>query len=135
MGEVDQPLLRSLVIAAGNYAKAAAGAFVQMGEPAGILLLIDEGILSLFRAEAMPPDLHRAMVVVELDVEKAPAVRAPHRRAVGFLDDIVKVRGSSPIAHADGKILRSLGVGAPGLQLVIRRMPAAAEPEIFIIRR
>ena len=79
------------MVAAGDHAESAAGAFVQMGEPAGILLLIDQNVVRLRRAEAMPPDLHRAMVVVELDVEEALAVRAPHHRAVGLLDEIVKV--------------------------------------------
>ena len=53
-----------------------------MGEPAGVLLLIDQGVVRLLRAEPVAPDLHRAVVVVELDVEEAAAVRGsrPRRR-------------------------------------------------------
>ena len=40
----------------------------------------------------------------------------------------------SPVAHADREIFRTLGVGAPGLQFVVRRMPRAAELEIFVVR-
>ena len=96
IGEIDQPLLGGLVVAAGDHAEAAAGAFMQMGEPAGILLFIDQHIVGLLRAESMPPDLHRPMVVVELDVEEAFAVPAPDHAAVGLLDEIVKVRAGLP---------------------------------------
>ena len=135
MGKIDQPLLGGFVVAARDHAEAAAGAFVEMGEPAGILLFIDQHIVGLLGAEAMAPDLHRAMVVVELDVEEALAVGAPHHRAVGFLDEVVEVLAAFPVAHADGKIFRALDVGAPGLEPVIRRMPRAAELEIFFVRR
>ena len=86
IAEIDQPMLRGFVVAAGNDAEAAAGALMDMGEPAGILLLVDQQVVGLRRAEAMAPDLHRAVVVVELDVEEAFAIRAPHHRAVGLLD-------------------------------------------------
>ena len=133
IGEIDQPLLGGLVIAAGDHAEAAAGALMQMGEPAGILFLVDQHVVGLRRAEPVPPDLHRAMVVVELDIEEAVAVRAPDHAAVGLLDQIVAIGAGGPVAHADGKIFRALGVGAPGLQLVVRRMPRAAELEIFVV--
>ncbi|MGY3645829.1 hypothetical protein ACVWW2_001120 [Bradyrhizobium sp. LM4.3] len=53
--------------------------------------------------------------------------------AVGLLDDVVKIRSGRPVAHADGEIFRALGVGAPGLQLVVVRVPAAAEFEICVV--
>jgi len=56
------------VIAAGDHAKSAAGAFMDVGEPAAVLLLMDQDIVLLRRAETMLPDLHRAMVVVELHI-------------------------------------------------------------------
>ena len=71
IGEIDQPLLRGLVVAAGDHAKAAGRTLMQMGEPAGILLFINQRVVGLLGAQPMPPDLHRAMVVVELDVEEA----------------------------------------------------------------
>ena len=82
IGEIDQPLLRSFVVAAGDHAEAAAGAFMQMGEPAGILLLVNQDIVGLLGAEAMAPHLHRAMIVVELDVEESCCSRRsiPRRR-------------------------------------------------------
>ena len=46
---------------------------MQMGEPAGILLFIDQDVVGLLGAEPVTPDLHRAMIVVELDVEEAVA--------------------------------------------------------------
>src|SRR6478609_8784496 len=108
---------------------------MQVGEPAGILFLVNQNIVRLPGAETMPPDLHRAVVVVELDVEKTLAVRAPEHPAVGLLDEIVAVFPALPIAHADRKIFRALCVGAPGLQPMVRRVPAAAELEVFVACR
>ena len=133
--EIDQPLLGRLMVAAGDHAEAAARAFVQMGEPAGILLLINQDVIGLLRAQAMPPDLHRPVVVVELDVEEASGVRTPHHAAVGFLDDIVEVGPRGPVADANGEIFRALGVRTPGMEPVVRGMPAAAELEIFVVGR
>ncbi|MEY9406157.1 hypothetical protein ABH989_000623 [Bradyrhizobium ottawaense] len=121
------------MVAASDDAEAAAGALVQMGEPAGILLFIDQRVVGLFGAEPMPPHLHRTMVVVELHVEEALAIRGPDHAAIGLLDHVVEILGRCPVAHADRKIFRALGVGAPGLQLVIIGVPAAAEPEIFVV--
>ncbi len=121
------------MIAARDHAEAAAGALMQMGEPAGILLLVDERVVGLPGAEPVPPHLHRAMVVVELHIEEALAVLAPDDAAVGLLDQIVKILARRPVADADGEIFRALGVGAPGLQLVIVRVAAAAELEIFVV--
>ena len=132
MRQIDQPLLGGLMVAAGDHAEAPAGAFMQMGEPAGILFLIDQRVIGLFGAEPMPPDLHRPVVVVELDVEEALGVRAPDHAAVGLLDQVVAVLAAGPVAHADRKIFRALGVGAPGLQRVVGRMPRAAELEIAV---
>src|SRR2546430_6637788 len=80
----------------------------------------------------MTPVLHRAVVVIELDVEEAFAVRAPHHRAIGLFHEIVNVEPGVPIADADGEIFRALGVRAPGLELVVVRMPAAAESEVGV---
>lgn len=72
---------------------------MQMSEPAGILFFINEDVVRLAGSQAMaPPDLHRAVIVVELDVEEAFAVQAPDHAAVGFLDDI-KSR-SAPLAQS-----------------------------------
>ena len=95
IGEVDQPLLRGFMVAAGDHAEAAGRALMQMGEPAGILFLIDQRVVRLLRAQPMPPDLHRAVVVVELDVEEAVAIRAPDHAAVGLLDEVVAIRRRS----------------------------------------
>ena len=124
---------RGLVIAAGDHAEAAAGALVQMGEPAGILLFVDQRVVGLLGAELMPPHLHRAMIVVELHIEEGFRILAPDHAAVGLLDDVVKILAGRPVAHADREIFRALGVGAPGLQLVVVRVPAAAELEIFVV--
>ncbi len=122
------------MIAARDHAEAAARALMQMGEPAGILLLVDQHIVGLFRAQSMPPYLHRPMVVVELDVEEAVCVQAPDHAAIGLLDEIVEVGAACPVAHADRKIFRAFRVRAPGVQPVVRRMPAAAELEILFAR-
>ena len=133
IGKIDQALLGGFVVAAGDHAEAAAGAFMQMGEPAGILFLVDQNIVRLLGAEAMPPDLHRTVVIVELDVEEAFAVDAPHHAAVGLLDQVVVVLAGRPVAHPDREIFRALDVGAPGLEPVVGRMPRAAELEIFLV--
>jgi hypothetical protein len=82
----------------------------------------------------MPPDLHRAVVVVELDVKEAVAILAPHDAAVGLLDQVVAIGSGRPVAHADRKIFGALGIGAPRLQFVVMRMPRAAELEVFVAR-
>src|SRR5258708_24417389 len=102
---------------------------MHMGEPAGIVFFINQNIVGLRCSQAMPPNLHRAVVVVELYVEEAFAVGCPHYRAVGLLDDVLKVSAGSPVAHANGKIFRALDVGTPGLEAVIRLLPRAAELE------
>ena len=135
IGKIDQPLLRGFVVAAGDHAEPAAGAFLDMGEPAGILFLVDQDVVRLRRAEAMAPDLHRAMIVVELYVEEGFGIRGPHHAAVGFLDQIGAVLAVGPVAHSNRKIFRAFDVRAPGLQPVIRRMPRAAELEVFMIGR
>src|SRR5216684_88793 len=80
----------------------------------------------------MFPDLHRAMVVVEFYIIECRRAGVPDHGAVGLLDEVVAVFSALPIAHADCKVFRTLDISAPGLQPVIRRMPAAAEPEIFM---
>ncbi len=105
---------------------------MQMGEPAGIGFLVDQDIVGLRRAEAMVPDLHRPVVVVELDVEEAFGIRAPDHAAVALLHEIVVVAAAVPFAHPDREIFRALDVGAPGDEPVVGRMPAAAEPEIVV---
>ena len=106
-----------------------------MGKPAGIVLFINQNVVRLRCSQAMAPDLHWAVVVVEFYIEEAFAVGSPDHRAVGLLDDVVKVRGTFPVAHTNRKIFRALDVRAPGLKPVIRRMPRAAELEIFMVRR
>src|SRR5262249_3550777 len=113
----------------------ARSAFVNMGEPAGILLLIDQHVVGLLGAEAMAPHLHRAVIVVELDVEETLAIGRPDDGAVGFLDDIIKLVPRIPFAHADRKIFGALGVGAPGDEPVVSGVTRAAETEIFVILR
>ena len=133
VGEIDQPLFRGLVVAAGDHAEAAGRTLMQMGEPAGILFLIDQRVVRLPGAEPMTPDLHRAVVVVELDVEEAVAILAPDHAAIGLLDEVVAIGAGRPVAHPDREILRALGVGGPRLQFVVRRMPRAAELEIVVV--
>src|SRR6185437_3066143 len=110
----------------------AAGAFMDMREPAGIVLLVNENIGGLRHAQAVTPNLHRAMVVVKLDVKEALAIRAPYHRAVCLLDQILKVGAIGPVAHADREVFRALDIGTPGLKPVIRRMPRAAELEVLL---
>src|SRR5258708_4776167 len=106
-----------------------------MREPAGIFFLVNQDIVGLLCPQAMTPDLHRAVVVVEFYVKEAVGVLAPHHGAVGFLDYVVEVGLGRPVAHASGKIFRALEIGTPGLQPEIRRMPRAAELEIFMALR
>ena len=105
---------------------------MDMGEPAGILLLVDQDIVRLRRSQPVPPHLHRAMIVVELDVEEALAVGAPDHAAVGLLDEIVAVPAVLPFAHPDREIFRALDVGAPGREPVVVGMARAAELEIVM---
>src|ERR1700751_5739085 len=78
----------------------------------------------------MPEHLHRAVIVVELDIEEAFGVGGPDNAAVGLLDEVAMILAAIPFAHADRKIFRTLHVRAPGNEPVIGRMPAAAESEI-----
>src|SRR5258708_20231265 len=83
----------------------------------------------------MTQDLHRPMIVVELDIEERFGIRTPHHGAVGFLDGVVTVDATSPIAHPDREIFRALDIGAPGFKPMIRRMPGTAELEISVVPR
>ena len=123
------------MVAAGDHAEPAAGALMDMGEPAGILFLVDQDVVRLRRAEAMPPDLHWAMIVVEFDVEESLGIGAPHHAAVGFLDKVGAIGARRPVAHPNRKIFRAFDIRAPGLQPVVRRVPRAAELEVVMIRR
>jgi hypothetical protein len=76
---------------------------MDMGEPAGIVLFINRTSSACVVPRAMTPDLHRAVVVVELYVEEALAVGSPHHRAVGLLDDVVEVCAGFPVADANRK--------------------------------
>src|SRR6185437_17126670 len=104
-----------------------------MSKPTGILLFIDEQINRLRRAETMQPDLHRPVIVVELDVKERVRIRTPHHAAVGLLDEIIEIFPACPVAHADREIFGALDVSAPGLEPVVRRMPRAAELEIVVL--
>src|SRR5947209_179356 len=104
---------------------------MQMGEPAGVLFLVDEYVGPLLRAETMPPYLRRAVIVVELDVEQTLAVLAPDSRAVGVLDPVGMIATAVPCAHEDREIFGALDVGAPCHEAMIPGMFGAAEPEIL----
>src|ERR1700680_3816072 len=54
-----------------DHAEPAAGTFMQMGEPAGIGFFVNQHVVRLLRSQAMTPDLHRTMIVVEIDIEEA----------------------------------------------------------------
>ncbi len=107
------------MIAARDDAEAAAGAFMDVGEPAGILLLEDQPVVGLFGAELVQPDLHRTMIVVELHIEEGLAIERPHHAAIGLLDHVVEIAAGGPVTHANGEIFRALDVGTPGFQRMI----------------
>src|SRR5262245_52629056 len=52
-GEVYQPLLRRLLIAAGDDAEAAARALIYGSEPAFVLFLVDQHVVALAGAQSM----------------------------------------------------------------------------------
>src|SRR3982074_1203180 len=108
---------------------------MNMREPAGIVLFVNQDVVRLRRSQPVTPDLHRTMIFVELDVEEALRIRAPYHRAVGFLDQVVAVLSTLPIAQPDREIFRTLDVGAPGFQPMVGRMPGAAEPEVVVAGR
>ena len=85
------------------------------------------------RTQHMAIDLHRPVVVVQLDVEERFRIRRPDHAAVGFLDDVGGVRGRFPVAHADGEIFRTSNVRAPCLEHMVGRVTRAAEPEVFAL--
>src|SRR5205085_11479205 len=101
VGEINEALLRGFVVAARDDAETSAGTFMDMREPAGIVFLVNQNIIGLRHAQAVTPDLHGAMVIVELDVKEAFAIRAPYHGAVSLLDQVVKVGAIGPVAHAD----------------------------------
>src|ERR1700756_2496396 len=105
---------------------------MDVSEPAGIMLLINQAVLRLRCAQTVTPDLQGAMIVVELDIKEGARISAPDDSAVSFLDQIVQVLLRRPFANADRKIFRTIGVGAPGVKPVIGRMSGAAELEIIM---
>ena len=123
------------MVSAGDDAKTATGALVDVDEPAGVLLLVNQPVLGLRRADAVKIDLQRTMVVVELDVEEAGGIGVPDHVAARLLDDIGNVVSAFPVADADREIFRSFHVGAPGLELVVGGVLRATEPEVVGLRR
>src|SRR5579871_5414960 len=105
---------------------------MDVGEPAGVFFFVDEEIVRLLGAEAMTPDLQRAVVLIELYIEEGAGVAVPHHAAIGLLDEVVEILPGCPITNPNGEIFRTLGVSAPGLKPMIGRMPRAAELEIFM---
>jgi hypothetical protein len=101
-----------------------------MREPAGVGLYPDHHVVGLRRAEDVTVDLQRAVILVDLDIVEERAVAAPYHLSVGVLDDVGKVRAVGPAAHADREEFRAAGVGAPGMQQMVGRMPGTAELEV-----
>lgn len=118
------------MIAAAYDAEAPASAFLDVREPADVLLLVDEDVVGLHRAEAMAVDLQRAMVVVDVDVIEERQIEAPDHAAAGLRQDIGQVLAGIPAPDADGEELGPAQVGAPGFEPVVRRMARAAELEV-----
>jgi hypothetical protein len=129
--KIDQPLLRCFLVAAGDDAEAAAGAFLDGREPARIHFLIDQHVVALRRAEVMAKDVQRAVILVALHIEKECRVRAPHDATAGLLQDVGQVFSGFPVAHPDGEVLRAAQVGAPGHEAMVGRMTGLAEIEIL----
>ena len=73
IAEIDKLLLGSFMVAAGDHAIAAAGAFVDMGEPTRILLLIDQNVVRLRRAQP----------IAARPASGDDCRRASHRRMLG----------------------------------------------------
>ena len=120
IGEVEQPLLRRVMVAAADHAEAAAGTLADRGEPAAVLLLVDQDVVGLRGAEAMTEDLQRPMIVVLLDVEEERGVAAPDDAPAGALNLVRQVLSGRPIAHLDREIFRAAQIGAPRQEPVIR---------------
>ena len=106
---------------------------MNVGEPAGILFFVDQDVVRLRVAKLVQPDLHRAMVVVELDVEERLGIQCPDHATVGLLDQVGAVLARGPVAHPDREVFGALDVRTPGLQRMVRRMPGAAELEVFVV--
>src|SRR5262245_59279878 len=128
--EVDQPALGGFLVAGGDEAKPAAGAFLDAGEPAAVLLFVDEDVVALGAAQPMAVDPERPVVLVDAHVEEERRVEPPDDAAAGLLDDIRKVLAGLPAANANGVVLRAAAVRTPGFEPMVRRMPRAAELEV-----
>ncbi len=123
------------MVSARDNAEAAACAFVDVCEPAGIAFLIDQRVVGLRSAEDMAIDLHRAVIVVEPDVKERFRVRRPDNAPIGFLDDVSAVDSRLPVANADTEVFGAANIRAPCLQLVIGGMARFAEFEVFGLLR
>src|SRR5262245_761803 len=128
--EVDQPAFGGFLVAGGDEAEPAAGAFLDASEPAGILLLVDEDVIAPGAAQPMAVDPERPVVLVDAHIEEERRVESPDDAAAGLLDDVRKVLVGLPAAHADGVVLRAAVVRTPGFEPMVRRMPRAAELEV-----
>ena len=118
------------MVATRDDAETATVAFADAGEPADVLLLVDEDVVGLRRAQPVPVDLQRTMILVNADVEEERGVAAPDDTAARLRQDIGQVLSRVPAPDAQGEVFRAAQVGAPRLKPVVWRMPCAAELEI-----
>ena len=86
---------------------------------ADVLLLVDEDIGFDRRADRMPVDLQRAVVVVEAHIEQRPAVVGPHEGSARVGDAVGEVQTGREVADADGVELGSTVVARVGKQRMI----------------
>ncbi len=103
MGKIDEALFGRIMIAARDDTEAAAGAFLDACEPALVLLLVDEDIVGLGRAQAVTEDLQWPMIVVDPDIEEERRVRTPDDAAAGLRQDIGR---SSPVSQLRTRMVK-----------------------------
>ena len=94
---------------------------------ADVLLGIDENIVLDRRADDVPVDEQRAVVVVEAHVEDRLAVVGPHDAAARVGDAVGQVLSGRQVAEADGVKLRPLVVAGVGEEPVIGAVLEAAQ--------
>ena len=101
---------------------------------AGIVLAIDQDVVRSRRAGNVAPDLDRAVVVVEADIEHRLAVAGPDDAAARVGHLVGEVAAGGEVADADGERLRALVVDGVGEQSMVMAVGDGAELPVGLVR-
>ena len=129
---VEDAVLRGDLGPGGDDDEPVAAAAAHAHEEPAVLLVVDELVVGLRGAEAVPPDLVRAPRVVDGRVVEVPARRVPRGAAVGAEDLVGAVLAGGDVEDADRVALVADHVCRVGEQGAVRADARPADGEELV---